>query len=308
MGAGVGISIYGRYRVIGPNFLWAMPEVGIGLFPDIGGSYFLNSLTPCSAVGHYLGLTGARITSPADALFASIATHYVASTETMAQVEEALCSNETMSTDLQQNHQQVEAILRAFSSTPSPTISSASATPKSGRAAAGGINATTTTTSLRDLLPQIVTAFSFPTPLTQCFEDVLRNLREDGSPWANECIRLMSTKSPHSLKVTFEQLLRGEEILAGAKRRGNSGSDQSHHAPYGLDIRETASTGPVEACLVMEYKLMKNMLQSHDFAEGVRAAVVDKDNNPQWEPKSLEEVTPQMVQKAFESERVLQFD
>ncbi len=88
MGGGVGVSVHGSHRVAGSNMLFAMPETGIGLFPDVGGTYFLPRL-PVEA-GMYLGLTGARI-GPADALALGIATHAVPS-ERLGALEEALTS------------------------------------------------------------------------------------------------------------------------------------------------------------------------------------------------------------------------
>lgn len=74
MGGGVGVSLHGRYRLAGPNYLFAMPEVGIGFFPDVGATYALPRLD--GAYGMYLALTGARIRR-ADAMMLGLATHAV---------------------------------------------------------------------------------------------------------------------------------------------------------------------------------------------------------------------------------------
>jgi enoyl-CoA hydratase len=76
MGGGVGISIHGSHRVAGDGFVFAMPEVGIGLFPDVGATWFLPRLP--GEVGLYCALSGERL-GPADALAAGIATHRIAS-------------------------------------------------------------------------------------------------------------------------------------------------------------------------------------------------------------------------------------
>jgi enoyl-CoA hydratase len=76
MGGGVGLSIHGRYRVATERTLFAMPESAIGLFPDVGGSYFLPRLK--GRIGAFLGLTGERLKA-ADLLHLGIATHYVES-------------------------------------------------------------------------------------------------------------------------------------------------------------------------------------------------------------------------------------
>jgi enoyl-CoA hydratase len=74
MGGGVGISIFGTHRVAGENMAFAMPETGIGFFPDIGGSWFLPRMP--GMVGMFLGLTG-HICRRADAYYAGAATHCV---------------------------------------------------------------------------------------------------------------------------------------------------------------------------------------------------------------------------------------
>jgi enoyl-CoA hydratase len=74
MGGGVGVSVHGSHRVVTERTLFAMPETGIGLFPDVGGGYFLPRCP--GALGMYLGLTGVRLLA-ADCVYAGIATHYV---------------------------------------------------------------------------------------------------------------------------------------------------------------------------------------------------------------------------------------
>ncbi|HSM39185.1 MAG TPA: enoyl-CoA hydratase/isomerase family protein, partial [Afifellaceae bacterium] len=71
MGGGVGVSVNGRHRVAGPNIRFAMPEVGIGFFPDVGGTWFLPRLP--GETGAYLALTGARL-DQADCCWSGIAT------------------------------------------------------------------------------------------------------------------------------------------------------------------------------------------------------------------------------------------
>jgi enoyl-CoA hydratase len=75
MGGGVGVSVHGGTRIADETTTFAMPETGIGLFPDVGGSYFLPRCP--GEIGMYLALTGARLKTP-DCLYAGIATHFVA--------------------------------------------------------------------------------------------------------------------------------------------------------------------------------------------------------------------------------------
>src|SRR3546814_10516015 len=74
MGGGLGLSIHGSHRVVSEDLRMAMPETVLGLFPDVGGTWFLNRCP--GAIGRYLALTGVSI-GAADALMAGLATHHV---------------------------------------------------------------------------------------------------------------------------------------------------------------------------------------------------------------------------------------
>src|SRR5690242_8789584 len=89
MGGGVGVSAHGSHRVAGDRFAFAMPEVGIGFFPDVGATWFLPRLP--GELGTWCALTGDRLKT-ADALAAGIATHHVRS-ERFADLIDALCGN-----------------------------------------------------------------------------------------------------------------------------------------------------------------------------------------------------------------------
>ncbi len=86
MGGGVGVSFHGSHRIVTENLTFAMPETGIGLFPDVGGTWFLPRCP--GAIGMYLGLTGARVKA-ADALYCKLATHFVPA-EKLGDLEVAL--------------------------------------------------------------------------------------------------------------------------------------------------------------------------------------------------------------------------
>lgn len=101
-------------------------------------------------------------------------------------------------------------------------------------------------------------------------ENILKSLTQRTDIFSQETLALLKRKSPTSLKVTYKGILKGQ--------------NQS--------IRE---------CLSMEYCLAKNFLQSHDFFEGIRAVIVDKDQNPRWEPPLLEAVTAETVDAFFAS-------
>ncbi len=99
MGGGVGLSVHGSHRVAGDRFLFAMPEVGIGFFPDVGGTWFLPRLP--GELGTWCALTGERLKA-ADAVASGVATHRVASAR-FPDLAAALCSGVA-----------VDAILAAF--------------------------------------------------------------------------------------------------------------------------------------------------------------------------------------------------
>ncbi len=86
LAGGVGVSVLGRFRVATEKSVFAMPETGIGLFPDVGGSYFLPRLR--GDLGMYLALTGARLKGE-DVFKAGIATHFMPSAK-VAELEAKL--------------------------------------------------------------------------------------------------------------------------------------------------------------------------------------------------------------------------
>ena len=87
-------------------------------------------------------------------------------------------------------------------------------------------------------------------------EAILERLDRDGSDFARETAQVIRTRSPTSLKLVFRQL----------------------RTARALDLKQ---------CLAMEFRLAVRVLKAHDFREGVRAALVDKDKSPKWQPSSL---------------------
>src|SRR5579875_490453 len=173
MGGGVGLSVHGTYRVATEHTLFAMPETGIGLFPDVGGGYFLPRLP--GQLGMYLGLTGHRIKG-ADCLYAGIATHYAASDRLPA----LLAALEAA--DFGKAPNAVRDILARFASDPGPA-------PLAGHRA------------------EIDRCFA-----PDSIEGILNALDAAGTPWAQETRRTLATKSPTSLKLTFRQLREGKRL------------------------------------------------------------------------------------------------
>lgn len=168
MGGGVGVSIHGSHRVMSERTMFAMPETGIGLIPDIGATYFLSRLP--GRTGLYLGLTAARI-GGADALHLGLATHYVPS-DRMAALDTALREGDYST----RAHAAVGRILDGFAEDPgvAPIVEN---------------------------LEAIDRCFGGET-----VEQVIAKLQAEGTPWAEETLAALDEKSPTSLKVTFRQL------------------------------------------------------------------------------------------------------
>jgi 3-hydroxyisobutyryl-CoA hydrolase len=175
MGGGVGVSIHGKYRVASERALFAMPETGIGLFPDVGGSWFLPRL-PSKSVGLYLSLAGQRLKG-ADLKHAGLATHYVTSDQ-LPKLEEALC-NVKGSSD-------VPAILDDFASkTPLPAYSLSS-----------------------DLGWMIEKIFDPAVTVEEIVQRLQSEGTEIGTKMANDILKCC----PVALKVSRELFRRGGEI------------------------------------------------------------------------------------------------
>jgi enoyl-CoA hydratase len=225
MGGGVGISLYGQYRIATEKLTFAMPETGIGFFPDVGGSYFLSRL-PFKA-GYYLGLTGARI-SAADCLQLGIV-NYLVGQEALAKLISVVV--DTSMKDLAD---------RFLSFTIIPNGS-----------------------ELLKHKNEIETCFSKKT-----MEEIIQALNDYKSEWCSQTAKLLQSKSPTSLKVTLRALQQGQSLV-------------------------------FDACMQMEYRLANHFLQGHDFYEGVRAAIIDKDQSPCWQPAELQQVTEEQVLAYF---------
>jgi enoyl-CoA hydratase len=211
MGGGMGLSIHGSHRIVTDNVLLAMPETGIGFFPDVGASHFLSKCP--GEIGLYLGLTGAII-GPADALYSKLATHYL-SHENLSYFLDYIAELDSS-----------KAIDTFLNQLPEENI------PQTGFLA-----------EQRDI---IEACFNQPTLL-----EILKALENHPSNFAQKTLTCLKTRSPLSLKLTFTLLKEAQNL-------------DFHNA-----INE-------------EFKLSQEMIKEPDFMEGIRAAVIDKDRNPQW--------------------------
>ena len=237
MGGGAGISVNGAFRIATEHTLFAMPETGIGLFPDVGATRFLNRCP--GEVGRYLGLTGARL-GAADALYCGFATHFVP----RDRVDPLLAALAASRWETGRGFAQAEAVLAAFAADPgAPTLA----------ALRGPIDRSFAGDTVEEIL-----------------DTLAAEAASEGADaaWAAETRTRLLAKSPTSLKVTLRQLRTGRE--------------------YDLD-----------QALQLEYRLTHRFMAGHDFYEGVRAVVIDKNQAPRWRPATLAEVDDAAVAAYF---------
>lgn len=226
MGGGVGISQPARFRVATENTRFAMPETGIGLFPDVGGGWYLSRLE--GRVGQFLALTGTRVAG-SGCLELGLATHYLPS-EALADAKARIAAEDV---------ERIDGILGTLSATPPPS-------------------------KIVETLFDINRHFA-----SDRFEDILASLEGDDSGWAMKELAALRTKSPQTCKVALRQLAEGAAFTDFADN------------------------------MAMEYRIGSRVLLRPDFAEGVRAVIVDKDNEPKWDPATPEGVTEELIDAIF---------
>jgi len=225
MGGGVGIALPCQYRVATENTRFAMPETAIGLFPDVGGGWYLSRLP--GRVGQFLALTGARLDG-AECHYLGLATHYIPQAS-LDEVKEQIAARP----------ERIEGILGKASVTPPPA-------------------------RIADNLVHLNKAFA-----SDRFEEILEALEADESEWAKTELATLTAKSPQACKVSLRLLAQGAKVQNFAD-----------------EMRQ-------------EYAVAARVVQRPDFAEGVRAVLIDKDNQPKWEPPTPEGVTDQMLDTIF---------
>ena len=229
MGAGFGISISASHRIVTERTVFAMPETKIGLFPDVGASYFLPRLGP---IGRLLGLTGHTIQYAA-CLQLGIGTHFVRSADTDQLVEQFanLGVNDALY-QFPQLQMHCEELIQL------QTIASTCFTSDSAD------------------------------EIEACLESACD--QAESADFPAELLTAWRAGSPTSRALTCEQLRRSA----------------------GQSLAE---------CLQMEYRLTQFCMSRSDFFEGVRAALIDRDKCPTWNPATLAAVSPAAIDAAFES-------
>ena len=229
MGGGVGVSVHGSHRVAGDKFMFAMPEVAIGFFPDVGATWFLPRMP--GRIGTYCAVTGERLRA-ADGVAAGVATHRVPSSK-FPELLDGLCGSAG-----------VDAVIGAFVQP----------------AESGALLAHRAT---------IDHAFAADT-----VETILANLdrvAQTGglqTEWAAATVATIRSRSPTSLKLALAQVQRGRSWT-------------------------------FEECMRAEFRIVSRVVYGHDFYEGVRALIIDKDNQPRWRPGTLHEVGVADIERYF---------
>lgn len=229
MGGGVGLSSHGAIRVVTERTKLAMPETGIGFFPDVGGTWLLGHAP--GELGTFLGLTGEAF-GGADAIYVGLADHYVESANLPALI--AALAELPATADVEA----VRAVVEGFEIKVTPPLAAHRT--------------------------DIDTAFAF-----NSVEEIVSALEAAGTEFAKHTLEILAKKSPTSMKVTLRLLRQG---------------------------RNSAS---LEECLQREFDASHAVLNSAEFYEGVRAAVVDKDRNPKWNPATLQDVSQTLVDSYF---------
>jgi enoyl-CoA hydratase len=229
MGGGVGLASHAAHRVVTERSSVAMPEVGIGFFPDVGAAYLL-ARAPGST-GTHLMLTGERMNA-ADAIYSGLADIHIptSSLEGLTSALAECCST-------------AEA---------RRTLNKMAAQPAAGK---------------------LETARTW---IDHCYnadrvEDIVGRLRDSPEDQARAALDVIGKASPTSLKVTL------------------------------LNLRDAAQFERVEQSFQQDYRIALACVAGHDFMEGIRATIVDKDRNPAWHPARLEDVTDDIVDRHFKS-------
>jgi len=238
MGGGLGLMAGGSHRVVTEHSKLAMPEVGIGLYPDVGAGWFLNRMP--GRTGLFLGLTGVRMNG-ADALFVGLADRFIPH-EQRASVQSALLVK-----DLRQHaHAGVSQVLRRFER---------------------GGQSQKPSSPVREHF-DVIQALTDGDSLVEVVDNLAAYAGDD--EWLVKALKTVANASPSSLTLHWQHYHRSPQL----------GLAQVFEQELNISRR----------CLVMG-----------EFAEGVRALLIDKDLKPRWRFPSLEQVDDRRVDEFFSS-------
>lgn len=237
MGGGIGLMAGASHRVVTPASRLAMPEISIGLYPDVGGSWFLRRMP--GRVGLFLALTGAPLNA-ADALFCGLADFHMdaqSRTEVLAAIGAAQWGDAAAG-----NRVELSRLLlrHAAGNLPESKL----------RKHFDRINELMAGDDLRDIAAR------------------LAGLHSD-DPWLMTAAATFAKGSPTSAALAFALWQRVHRLSLAEVFR-------------------------------LEYQASLGCCAHPDFAEGIRALLIDKDRQPRWSPSTLEHVTPELIDDHFQ--------
>jgi len=227
MGGGVGLAAHAAHCILTDRSSVAMPEVGIGFFPDVGVSFLLTRAL--RELGTYVALTGIHLGAQ-DAALCGLGNSHIPSSR-LDEIPLLLADC--------RNREEVSAALGSLETPPAP-----------GKVAKA--------------LDWIGRCFGGDT-----VEEIVETLFTCDADGAREALDVMRRASPTSLRITLRNL------------------------------RDAASFTRVEQSFQQDYRIALACVAGHDFIEGIRAAIVDKDRNPRWRPDKLEDVSDEIVERHF---------
>jgi len=253
MGGGMGLMMGASHRVVTETTRMAMPEISIGLFPDVGGTWLLNRLP--GHAGLFLGLTGAQLNA-SDALFAGMGDYHVLrekwptlltalTAKSWKHVSENVgeSSSDSAQAALSVNHAQLDSILDSLATEPAVTVK-----------------------PLQEHLA-LIRKLCSGSELELIVKNIL-SLSGHQDPWLQRAANTLAHGSPGSARLTFA-LLQHNKLLSLA---------EVYRVEWVAGLMAAAHG---------------------DFAEGIRALLIDKDKQPKWHPSTLSQADDQWVQKFF---------
>jgi enoyl-CoA hydratase/carnithine racemase len=243
MGGGLGLMAGASHRVVTERSRLAMPEMTVGLYPDVGGSWFLNRMP--GRLGLFLALTGASLNA-ADAKFVDLADYQIAH-DARQQVIDTLLQQPWGGSD-----------------TAAPVLLSR-VLRRAEQAGAQQADVVFVASQLRENLDAINALCSAPT-LPEIVESLLR-VKTD-NVWLRKAVATLATGAPGSAWLSYVMQQRARYLSLAQVFR-------------------------------LEFTVSLHCAARPDFAEGIRALLIDKDQKPKWQPATLADVTPQWVDGAF---------
>lgn len=243
MGGGLGLMAGASHRIVTETTRIAMPEVSIGLFPDVGGTRFLNDMP--YGLGIFYALTGASINAN-DALFLNLADYFFTNEQVLGLMDQL--STIHWVKDPTKNTERLNDKLKKLCL---PCEQSQQHAPSD----LANYLESITLASQEDGLGDIIHAL---------------NTIDHDSPWLTRALKGLSSGSPLSSLLIYEQLRR---------------------------FRYATLEETFEAELI----LATNMVRNPEFAEGVRALLIDKDKKPKWQYKHFSHVTATLMDSFYET-------